>query len=630
MFNLGKKKSLNANLDQRLVQSLKGSRIPNFTQLKYLKKYLNIAEQRLLLASVLVLLFAGIFFSVRFYLKHLVIEPTFGGEYIEGEIGTPKYINPLYSSINDVDGDLVRLVYSSLYKHAPDGSLAYDLVESLQVSPDGKTYTFKIRPNVKWHNGALLTSNDVLFTFNAIKDPEYKSPLRSSFSGVEAEVTDDQTIVFTLKEAYSGFPELLTFGILPSDIWGRLAPNSVGLTELNLKPIGTGPFKFKSLLKYESGNLKMITLEANKDYYQGSPLVGSFKVQFFPSIEEVQAALNDGSIDGVGFYADQYAIDGDEKSFLTYNKLGTAQVKGLFLNTKSSLLGDTKVRQAIAMSINKEKILSELGDTVSPLSAPILPNNVYYSDKFRKYSFSKEEAQKTLEQAGWKLVDVTDEDMAKIPELLKADAKKKKLGESYQALGKGKWYYKDGDFLILKLTAAEISDNKKIAEMMQADMLESRIKVIVELIPANQIQSDVIKTRDYEMLLTGEVLAPDADPYLYWHSSQVGSDGLNLSNLNNKEIDKLIEDGRLTPDSNKRRSDYEKFLSTFSELSPAVYIYAGKYEYVQGHKVKNFSSSMIFEPSDRFANIKDWYINTGNHFTWSASASTTTPVGAGQ
>lgn len=617
MFNLGKKKSLGANLDQKLVHSLKGSRIPNFTQLKYLKKYLNGTEQKMLLISVSVLLVAGIFFGVRFYSKHLVIEPASGGEYIEGEIGSPKYINPLYSSINDVDGDLVRLVYSSLYKHDADGKLVFDLLENAAVSADGKIYTLKIRPNVKWHNGNLLTSNDVLFTFNALKDPQYKSPIRASFAGVEAEVTDDQTIVFKLKEAYSGFAELLTFGILPSDIWGRLAPNSVGLTELNLKPIGTGPYKFKSLLKYESGSLKMISLEANRDYYAGSPLVSDFKIQFFPSIEEAQAALNDGVIDGIGYFADQLATAGDEKSFLTYNKLGTAQVKGLFFNTKTAILSDVIIRQAIASAFDKDKLVRELGGAVSLLSTPILEQNQYYTDKYRKYALDKEAAQKLIGQAGWKLVDVTEADMAKVPELLRDnDEKKKKLGESYQALGLGKWYYKNGDFLIVKLTAADIADNKKIAETIQAGLAEAKIKVIVELIPANQIQSDVIKTRDYEVLLTGKVLAPDADPYLYWHSSQIGSDGLNLSNFSHKEADKLIEDGRLTADSEKRRIDYAKFLEIFAEQVPAVYLYSGNYEYVQSHKIKNFKGGIVFNPSDRFVNVKDWYINTGNHFKW--------------
>lgn len=619
MFNLGKKKSLSANLDQKLVQSLKGSRIPNLTQLKYLKKYLNDTEQKILLISLFIMLSAGLFFGARYYAKHLVVVPTAGGEYIEGEVGSPKYINPLYSSINNVDGDLVRLVYSSLYKHDSDGSLVYDLIDSVQVSPDGKQYVVKVRPNVKWHNGTALTSNDVLFTFNAIKDPEYKSPLRNSFIGVEAEVTDDQTVVFKLKEAYSGFPELLTFGILPADIWGHLAPNSVGLTELNLKPIGTGPYKFKSLLKYESGNLKTISLVANKDYYNGIPLVSNFKIQFFPSIEEVQTALNDGAIDGLGYYADQYSPNGEEKSFLAYHKLATSHVKGLFFNTKTSILSDVKVRQAIAQAIDRVKLFQELGGEITPLDTPILKQNQFYTSNYKKYSYNLDEAKKMMEQAGWKLVDVNNEDLAKAPALLKSpDDKKKKLGESYQTLGVGKWYYKDGDFLIIKITAAEISDNNKIAKLLQAGLEGARIKAIVELIPANQIQSDVIKTRDYDALLTGEVLSSDADPYLYWHSSQIGSDGLNLANLSNKEIDRVIEDGRLTPDSNKRKIDYAKFLNLFSELEPAIYLYSGNYEYIQSHKIKNFKGQMAFEPSDRFANVKDWYINTGNHFKWSA------------
>lgn len=617
MFKLGKKKSLNSNLDQKLVQSLKGSRIPSLTQLKYLKKYLNGTEQKLLAVSLLVLLSAGVFFGVRFYYKHLTIVPVFGGEYIEGEVGSPKYINPLYASEDEVDSDLAALVYSALYKRDTKGLLVPDLVESAAISEEGKTYTVKIRPGVLWHNGSVLTSNDVLFTFNAIKDPQYKSPLRTSFNGVEASVTDDQTIVFKLKEAYSGFPELLTFGILPSDVWGNMAPSTAGLTELNLKPIGSGPYKFKSLLKFETGSLKMISLEANNDYYNGKPFITDLKFQFFPSDEEAQAALHDGSIDGVGYYADQFTASANEKSFLKYNKLGTSQAKGLFFNLKSNILSDVKVRQAIALAINKERILNELGSAVTSLEAPILPQSQFYSNEFKKYAFNKEQSRSLLEGAGWKLVDITDADMAQVPELLKStDQKKKKLGESYKVLGLGKWYFKGNDFLIAKLSTAEITDNKQIAEKIQADLLDVNIKAVVELIPANQIQSDVIKTRDYEILLTGKVLTADADPYLYWHSSQIGSDGLNLSNLNNKEIDKLIEDGRLNADIAKRKIDYTKFLNIFAEQVPAVYLYARNYMYVQSHKIKNLQGEVIYFPSDRFANVKDWYIETGYNFNW--------------
>lgn len=617
MFKLGKKKSLNFNLDHKLVQSLKGTRIPSLTQLKYLKKYLNSTEQKLLVFSIFVLISAGLFFSVRFYFKHLTIVPAAGGEYIEGEIGSPKYINPLYSSINDVDSDLVGLVYSSLYKHGENGGLENDLIETMQTSADGKVYTIRIRPNVKWHNGLPLTANDVLFTFNAIKDQQYKSPLRSSFSGVNAEIIDDQTIIFKLKEVYAGFPELLTFGILPAEIWGRLTPNSVSLTELNLKPIGSGPYKFKSLLKFESGNLKLISLEANPDYYSGAPLITSFKFQFFPSMEEAQAALNDGSIDGIGYHADQHAAPSEEKSFLTYNKLGTAQIKALFFNTKAGALADGKIRRAVIQAIDRSRLVAELGDGVRPLESPILPQNEFYTDQYRKYILDRDAAQKLIEQAGWKLVEINNADMASIPELLKSpEEKKKRLGESYQALGLGKWYFKGSDFLIVKITAADIADNKQIAEKLQVDLADSRIKAVIELVPASQIQSDVIRTRDYEALLTGEVLAADADPYLYWHSSQIGNDGLNLSNFNNKEIDKLIEDGRLTPDVNKRKIDYAKFLSAFAEQVPAVYLYQSNYRYIQSHKVKNFQGQIIFSPCERFANVTGWYINTGNNFNW--------------
>lgn len=607
----------NGNLDQRLVQSLRGSRIPNPTQLKYIKTYLNSAERRTLSISLFIFVVAFVALGYRLYTKHLEIVPAVGGEYVEAEIGTPKYINPLYSTLNDIDSDIAQLIYSSLYKHDESGRLAYDLLEGATVSPDGKIYTFKIKSNAKWHNGSPLTANDVLFTFNAIKDPQYKSPLRLSFNGVEAEVIDDQTIIFKLKEPYNGFPELLTFGIMPADLWGQLAPNAVSLAELNLKPIGSGPYKFKSLLKDKNGNLKSISLVANTDYFNGRPLISDFRFQFFPSEEEARAALNDGSIDGLGSYA-QVDNSSDAKSFLGYKELATPQVKALFFNTKQDFLGDARVRQAIAMSLEKQKIINEtVDDSGRLLEGPILPQSEYYSDNFKRYNLDREGAQKLLEEAGWKLVDVTAEDMAKIPELSKSsDPKQKKAAESYSVLGQGKWYFKDGNYLIIKLTAADIGNNRVLAEAIQNAAMASKIKFVVELIPANQIQTDVIKTRDYEALLTGEILSADPDPYLYWHSSQIGAEGLNLANFSDKEADKLIEDGRLTADPTKRKIDYERFSKLIAEDVPAIYLYQSNYEYIQNHRVKNSNTSVVYAASDRLTSVKDWYIKTGSRFKW--------------
>ena len=123
------------------------------------------------------------------------------------------------------------------------------MVEDYKITPDGKNYTLKIKQNIKWHNGDPLNTDDVLFTFGAIQDPAYKSPLRASFSGVQIERVDDNTVKFILSEPYAAFLNLLTFGIMPAGLWQEINPASASLAELNTKPIGSGPYKFKIIGK---------------------------------------------------------------------------------------------------------------------------------------------------------------------------------------------------------------------------------------------------------------------------------------------------------------------------------------------------------------------------------------------
>ena len=182
--NIFRRGQVQAELDKKLVFSLAKSRWPSFKQLKYVKKYLNQAERLALVACLAVIVFSSIFLAVRFYKTHLQIIPAAGGDYIEGAVGSIKYINPLYSSASDLDSDLAELVYSSLFRRNVSAELVNDLAEKYEVSPDGKTYTINIRSDAVWHNGDPVTVDDVTFTFEAIKNIRYKSTLRDVVSGV--------------------------------------------------------------------------------------------------------------------------------------------------------------------------------------------------------------------------------------------------------------------------------------------------------------------------------------------------------------------------------------------------------------------------------------------------------------
>jgi len=105
------------------------------------------------------------------------------GDYSEGIIGQPMYVNPVLEAGNEADADLSRLIYSGLFKYGTDGKIVPDLAESYEVSNDQLTYTVHLKKDVKWHDGEAFSSDDVLFTIQAVQDPAFKSPLRQNWAG---------------------------------------------------------------------------------------------------------------------------------------------------------------------------------------------------------------------------------------------------------------------------------------------------------------------------------------------------------------------------------------------------------------------------------------------------------------
>jgi len=133
------------------------------------------------------------------YLRVTTLVPAVGGSYTEGILKQPRTINPIYASTNDIDRDIARLIFSRMLTYTGDGSIETDLAETYEISEDGKTYTIILRKDVWWHDGVLLTADDVVFTIKTIQNPQYNSPLRPNWQGVEIEAPDLNTVVITLR-----------------------------------------------------------------------------------------------------------------------------------------------------------------------------------------------------------------------------------------------------------------------------------------------------------------------------------------------------------------------------------------------------------------------------------------------
>ncbi len=558
--------------------------IPKLQQIKYISHFLKPKEKFVIKTLWSIILLSFIFLALRFYFVHLQLLPAKGGEYSEGLVGSPKFVNPVLASANEVDLDISQLVFSGLLRYDENQKLIPDLATDYQLSADQKTYTFSLKKNIKWHDGESFNVDDVIFTIDTIQNSEYKSPLYSSFKGVKCEKVDENQVKFILNEPYSPFPSLLTAGILPKHIWQDINPSQFHLAEYNLKPIGTGPYQFKSLIKDKRGAIKSYVLKRNDNFYRTSPFLDKFTFKFYNDYNEVLDAFRNKMINGLGL------VEGilEEINLKNFNRhlLILPQYTAVFFNQSNNpILKEKKIRQALSYAVDREKIIKEvLGDKGLIVDSPILEGNIGYNPNIKKYQRDLNKAKQLLEESGWKLENSTSSQ-----NLIRKNGK---------------------DELKIVLTTLDKEENKKTAKIIKEGWDKIGVSTELQFIPSQVVIKDVIKPKNYQALLYGVMIGPEADPYLLWHSSQASEFGLNLSNFSNKTVDQDLEEARKTSDLKIKQSKYQDFQNIITEETPAIFLYSPFYNYLMDSKVKGFDLKAISFPPERFNNIDDWYIKT--------------------
>lgn len=574
--------------DKKLIFSLSGKTIPMWSQLKLVGRFLSPRERLAVSVFSLMILVSASYILGNYYLEHRVHNPSYGGTYTEGLIGTPRYINPLYGSTSDADMDISKLMFSGLVKNDPERGIVNDLAYSYEISDDQKTYTFKLKENLKWHDGEELNADDVFFTVKAAQNADYASPLLRSFQNIEVEKIDDLTIRFFLKEPFAAFLNILTVGIMPEHIWGGITPFAAKLSEYNLRPIGSGPYKFKSFVRERGGNIRSCSLETNKYYFDKKPYIENITFRFYPNLEEGVNALNRNEVDGLSFFSKSYEEKGGRKKDIKYYSLNLPQYTAIFFNlTRAELLKDKAMRQTLAYAINKEKILTEiLGNEGSLANGPIPRGFTGYHVEIKKYGFSAQTARENLEKLGWKIEE----------------------GEQFRKKGEA--------FLEITLVAPDIKEYINVAETVKADWEAIGIKTNLQIEPSSQIIQTTIKPRAYDILIYGEVVSAGMDLYPFWHSSQSGDAGLNLSEFKNREADGFLEKARASRTKEDKEKNLISFQNIVMEEMPAIFLYHPTYTYPVAEKVKGITIQRIGIPSDRFTNITNWFIKEKLGWKW--------------
>jgi len=571
------------------LKSLQSNIALNELRLKYTIKKLPIFL-KICFLILLFLVFATSFMILCYADRLFSVEiPTSGGSLIEGVIGTPRFVNPVLA-ISDADRDLASLIYSGLMRVSPDGNLIPDLAEEYQISEDGLCYYFKLRENIFWTENHPITSKDIEFTIEKIKDPtlQPKSPKRASFEGVEIEVKDDKNISFCLPHPYSPFLENTTVGILPEHIWGDILSEQMPLSDFNINPIGSGPYKIKKVSRNSSGIIISYTLEPNENFVFGPPYIDAFILKFYPSEKKLIEAYGKGDIESMSAVSPKNILENkNQTSFIKTYPL--PRVFATFFNQdNASVFAESEVRQALNLATDRNKIIKAvLKDFGTPIYGPLPPGTLGAPEDTpeNNYEENLKRARELLNEKGWKLNEETG--------LLE---KKKSKNEIIK--------------LEFSISTSNLNDLVYTGQLLKEMWENLGAKIELKTFDIGDLEQIVIRPRKYDCLLFGEIMGRDPDPFAFWHSSQRNDPGLNIALYANISVDKLLEEARTVFDPEKRKTKYLEFQKEISKDIPAIFLYSPEFIYLLPNKIKGADKNPLITPPERFSQIYNWHIKT--------------------
>lgn len=540
---------------------------------------------------VFVLLIVGMLGSVIWMLSMLnqrssVFVPAQGGTITEGIIGTPRFINPILAE-STVDDDLTRLVYSGLMRSL-DGQPIPDLAESYTASADGTEYTFILRNDAMFHDKTPVTADDVLFTITSIQNSAIKSPDRASWTGVLAEKIDTRTVKFTLTQPYAGFLDNMTVGIVPRHLWSSLPSDQFATTDLNIQAVGSGPYKIKKIKRNSTGAPEKITLVSFNKFALGEPLINRIIVQFYANENSLRQAVTKGPVDAVSAFDPEIVSELASKKRVTVHTTPLPRVFGLYINqNEAPLFLDKNITKAFNIAINKSAIVRRvLYNYGTPLEGPIPPNVLGYtepSESLRTMTSEarKETANRMLDQAGWRL------NQSGVRE-------------------------KDGTPLAFSIATSNTPELKEVATMIKEQLSEIGVTVTVQVFETGNLEQDIIRPRQYQTLLFGQVIKHDTDLFAFWHSSQRNDPGLNIALYTDTKTDAILNTAVETLDPAERAQLYREFTENLNNDNPAIFLYAPDLIYVADKRIQGVSLEHVKTTSDRWNNVYTWYVHTNN------------------
>ncbi|MDR2790185.1 MAG: peptide-binding protein [Campylobacteraceae bacterium] len=442
----------------------------------------------------------------------------------------PSRINPILST-DTVSSEIAQYIFNSLVTYDENVSIKPELAKSYRFL-DNKTLLFTLRDDVFWSDGVKFSAKDIVFTYETIISPNIFTPYAESFRHIEkVEMIDDLHVKVVYKYPYFAALETWTMGILPHHILKD--DNSIMTSPFNQKPIGTGAF----ILKDFSISSNFI-LEANKNYFLGSPKLERIIYHFAPDPAAEFLMLKSGDLDIGSLTPLQVKRQLDEKFHERFNIYETMSHSYSYVgfNLNATKFKDARVREALSLAIDRQELIDLLlfGDGII-CTGPFMPLTKAFNPDVKVPKRDIKKAKELLLQAG----------------------------------------YNEKNPLKFELVTNS-GPRIYIAQILQRQLKDAGVHVSVRAMEWQAFLNTVVNPRRFEAIIMGWQMGLKPDAYSIWHSESAKIGGFNLANYKNEEVDALIKKAEKTVDEEEFYAIYRRIFKLIKDDNPYLFLYIPK------------------------------------------------------
>lgn len=531
--------------------------------------------------------------------------------YVEGIVGSATLVSP-FAAQTVAERQISSLLFRGLVRLGPDDTLIGDLAQRWEVDASGATWTFHLRPGLIWQDGQPLTADDVVFTVDALSNPNYVGPGASSWREVTATALDPLTVTLALATPLGGFLQAVTQPIAPAHLLSSDAPADLPGDQFGRHPVGSGSFRLASLDDRHALLLPAIfeptltpgpaipaasppptdsltTAGPTAPTGGPSPYLDGIEFRFFTDVDTLAAAWTRGELDGAAGLAADVAtrLAAAPGSRILRYPGTTLLAVTLNLRPTHPEFQDAVVRRALLEAIDRDTIVQRAFGGLGARADSLVPPSSWAFDAAtsKPVPFDPTDAQKALVTAGWK----RDPGGGWVPKGAKGT-------------------------LTIEILSPEATANPAafaVADAVAADWRAIGLLVSRPTLPGGALVGQHLETGDFGAAVIATTIGLDPDLYPLLASTQAISTGANFSGFQNPALDQLLVKAR-APGSNEARK--AAYIALQAKLAAGTFVLPIIFRDVLVVVRNTLTGPVprpVGAPGDRFWDVLTWRLADG-------------------